>query len=148
VYFFFEVRCKGSYFSYTVPNVRCWDCGELVFFYRSPNGGCVLFDSLGPPWPVHPCFERNSTRGSWTATNYFSLVNIPTKHQPHQSTDGWFPLHWQNIYTYAMNHRITLIKINPQHGNFTLFCDDLNKDLLVKGPIFINHVETILFRRM
>jgi hypothetical protein len=29
-----------------------------VFFHRNKNGGCVLFDSLGPPWPVHPCWEQ------------------------------------------------------------------------------------------
>lgn len=35
----------------------CWWCGEPVYFHRSETGGCVLFDELGPPWPVHPCWE-------------------------------------------------------------------------------------------
>lgn len=41
--------------SHTNPNARCPVCGALVFFYRSPENGRVFFDSLGPPWPKHPC---------------------------------------------------------------------------------------------
>ena len=35
--------------SYTVPNAHCPRCPKRVFFYRSPYGGCVYFDDLGPP---------------------------------------------------------------------------------------------------
>lgn len=41
--------------SHTIPNARCPICSASVFFYRSPNGGSVFFDNLGPPWPKHPC---------------------------------------------------------------------------------------------
>jgi len=37
---------------------ECWWCGEPVYFHRNENGGCVLFDSLGPPWPIHACWEQ------------------------------------------------------------------------------------------
>jgi len=36
---------------------KCWWCGSPVFFHRNANGGCVLFDELGAPWQVHPCWE-------------------------------------------------------------------------------------------
>jgi len=32
----------------------CRLCGGAVYFVRH-NGGSVLFDSLGPPWPKHHC---------------------------------------------------------------------------------------------
>lgn len=35
----------------------CWWCGAQVYFHRDENGGCVLFEELGPPWPVHTCWE-------------------------------------------------------------------------------------------
>jgi len=35
---------------------ECWWCGGKVDFYRAPNGGCALFDELGPPWPLHECW--------------------------------------------------------------------------------------------
>jgi hypothetical protein len=38
---------------------RCPECGRGVFFIRH-NGGCVWVDSLGWPWPKHPCFEDYS----------------------------------------------------------------------------------------
>ncbi|MGZ8218825.1 hypothetical protein [Methylomagnum sp.] len=36
---------------------NCWWCGEEVYFHRDENGGCVLFDDLGKPWPIHSCWE-------------------------------------------------------------------------------------------
>jgi hypothetical protein len=37
---------------------KCWECGELVHFYRSEEGGCALFDMIGYPWPIHACWEN------------------------------------------------------------------------------------------
>lgn len=39
----------------TLPNYRCNYCGSDVFFFQSHNGGKVLFDALGKPWPKHNC---------------------------------------------------------------------------------------------
>ncbi len=49
-----------SYESFTNPNASCPVCGSPVFFYRSPEGGSVFFDELGPPWPKHPCTNNSS----------------------------------------------------------------------------------------
>lgn len=48
----------GAHNSYTTPNAKCPECGSSVFFYRNSTGSRVYFDSLGPPWPVHPCFDE------------------------------------------------------------------------------------------
>lgn len=37
---------------------NCWWCGDEVYFHRDENGGSVLFDRLGPPWPIHPCWDE------------------------------------------------------------------------------------------
>lgn len=37
----------------------CWFCDSIVFFHRTERGGIVLFDSLGKPWPIHPCWKKN-----------------------------------------------------------------------------------------
>lgn len=37
-------------------------CGETVFFYQSPYSGWVFFDSLGWPWPRHPCTDKNAAQ--------------------------------------------------------------------------------------
>ena len=39
--------------------VACWWCGEGVFYHTIGNGDSVLLDELGPPWPVHSCWEIN-----------------------------------------------------------------------------------------
>ena len=41
----------------------CPVCGDNVYFYRDENGCCELFSSLGPPWPVHACWENIAIRG-------------------------------------------------------------------------------------
>jgi len=41
--------------SRTTPNYLCPGCRSKVFFFQSGDGGKVLFDSLGKPWPKHEC---------------------------------------------------------------------------------------------
>lgn len=44
------------------PSTRetpCWWCSAPVFYHTNGNGDSVLFDELGPPWPVHPCWEEH-----------------------------------------------------------------------------------------
>ncbi|XDF76659.1 hypothetical protein AAFX60_007625 [Aliivibrio fischeri] len=50
--------------AFTVPNAKCPNCGDNVFYYEHPNGAKVYFDELGPPWPKHPCVieRRTSTK--------------------------------------------------------------------------------------
>lgn len=50
--------------SHTNPNARCPVCSASVFFYRSPHDGRVFFDSLGPPWPKHPCTTSEDAQGN------------------------------------------------------------------------------------
>jgi len=45
-------------------STKCWWCEAEVFFHRDENGGCVLFDFLGPPWPIHDCWEDHARRNS------------------------------------------------------------------------------------
>jgi hypothetical protein len=42
--------------------LRCRYCHEHVFYFTCDHGCRVLFDELGPPWPVHNCQEY------WRAT--------------------------------------------------------------------------------
>lgn len=71
-----------SYDSYVVPNAHCPVCGEAVFYYRSPFGGRVFFDQLGPPWPKHPCTDNGlepiymsegKERNSWVSAGWRPL---------------------------------------------------------------------------
>ncbi|WP_447876432.1 hypothetical protein [Serratia fonticola] len=43
--------------SFTIPNASCQKCGKDVFYYENSYGSRVLFDYLGPPWPIHPCYN-------------------------------------------------------------------------------------------
>lgn len=61
------------------PNADCPKCKQKVFFYRSTNGGSVYFDSLGPPWPKHPCMAdvqqvATPTSAYWEAMSLLAGV--------------------------------------------------------------------------
>lgn len=45
--------------AFTAPNATCLSCGKDVFYYENSFGSRVLFDSLGPPWPIHPCYANH-----------------------------------------------------------------------------------------
>lgn len=87
--------------SFTNPNAHCPVCGAPVFFYRSPVGGRVFFDELGPPWPKHPCTDNVPL--SWTPTP----VVAPGRRRYAWQEDGWVPLFgvtiteiWRGFYQF------------------------------------------------
>ncbi len=45
---------------YCAPSI-CPECGDDVFFIRH-NDGSVWVDSLGWPWPKHPCMDTQESR--------------------------------------------------------------------------------------
>ncbi|QKJ09409.1 hypothetical protein HRD68_00870 (plasmid) [Yersinia massiliensis] len=63
--------------SFTVPNATCQNCGKDVFYYENSYGSRVLFDSLGPPWPIHPCYN---------------MEPITKKKDSHIIPPGWEPV--------------------------------------------------------
>lgn len=70
---------------YTNPNARCPECGAAVYFYRSPYGGRVFFDELGPPWPKHWCTD--STRFDEARVTWMTPARRSSSPPWHQ--DGW-----------------------------------------------------------
>lgn len=51
-----DLRDRGERLIYLTS---CWWCDAEVYFFRDENGGCVLFDELGAPWAVHPCWSEH-----------------------------------------------------------------------------------------
>lgn len=49
--------CASRPESTTVPG-RCTACGDEVFVHTDGAGKQVLFDEVGPPWPIHPCARK------------------------------------------------------------------------------------------
>ena len=66
----------------TVPNFHCF-CGKKVFFFQDSNGGRVLFEALGHPWPKHFCLGRqyqkkklnlNISPDKWIQLGHFKVT--------------------------------------------------------------------------
>jgi hypothetical protein len=66
--------------SITRPNYQCKWCGEKVFYFQSNNGGKVLFDSLGKPWPIHDClgikYERKKSQLKISSIEWLQLTHL------------------------------------------------------------------------
>ena len=70
-YSHFDSLFRDSYEGKRTYKTKCWHCGKDVFFHTNGNGDCVLFDELGHPWPVHPCWARYCrTKNSSTVTSF------------------------------------------------------------------------------
>lgn len=61
---------------------NCWWCYEPVFYHTNGYGDSVLFDSLGHPWQVHPCWtehweKEKERRKNFEASNKTRVYMAP-----------------------------------------------------------------------
>jgi hypothetical protein len=92
--------------SYTIPNSRCPRCNALVFFYRSPFGGSVYFDDLGPPWPKHPCMD--------VGVNSTPITRGPPV--PQKRTSGWRPMICEDTRRHERCDQVVVLKVQSGSG--------------------------------
>ena len=76
----FATTLYGDTRSITKSNYQCKWCGEKVFYFQSTNGGKVLFDSLGKPWPIHDClgikYERKKSKLKISQAEWLQLTHF------------------------------------------------------------------------
>ncbi len=87
----------GASKAFTIPNANCPKCGASVYYYEHPNGARVFFDSLGPPWPKHPC--------TVSMTSLQSKKNT----KPILENGGWKPLLIKNIVSSDVQEGYTVL---------------------------------------
>lgn len=74
--------------SFTNPNATCPACGASVYFYRSESGGSAWFDSLGWPWPKHPCMDLGHVGSGRAAAPSGAPVSLKADDSP---VADWVP---------------------------------------------------------
>jgi hypothetical protein len=113
----------NTYDSYVNPNARCPVCGADVFFYRSPDGGAVFFDELGPPWPKHPCTNDTRTTYNPIPRNTNTSPRAPIYLW---QRNGWNPLFLSEV-------------IDRDHQVLMLTCIYLGRELILYIKRVVNH---------
>lgn len=101
--------------SYVNPNAICPVCGCHVFFYKSPYGGKVYFDDLGPPWPKHPCTDNKSF------DNYFPelIIEAYTNNYVFTKQPVWTENRWHPVFLESSSQKsahafyIIRLDVNP-----------------------------------
>ena len=59
--------------------VNCRYCGRLIYLFADPNGGFVIFNDVGKPWPKHQC--RDMPPGRTSSTSRRNVI-FPTMRCP------------------------------------------------------------------
>lgn len=108
---------RATFESYTDPNAVCPVCGEQVFFYRSPYGGRVFFDELGPPWPKHPCTDNTIEASTHRSLSSRRVGNL-TRSTRWQKT-GWIPVRVSETYRANGEWRVVVLQRLDTKTNVT-----------------------------
>ena len=88
-----QANYRRRYETVTNPNARCPVCRVPVFFYQSPDGGRVFFDSPGPPWPKHPCTSNDAPSSSRLRSVEATLgIGDAAPLQFAWEAEGWMPV--------------------------------------------------------
>lgn len=113
--------------SHTIPNASCPVCRASVFFYRSPDNGRVYFDSLGPPWPKHPCTDGGSR----------STRSAASQARAHKKREGWWPFFCDSIMPLPDSMGSVLFDVDDRH----LFTKQAPNLLSAETPIWIRPLD-------
>lgn len=140
---------QPSHNSFVNPNAKCPVCGQAVFFYRSPFGGQVFFDELGPPWPKHPCTDSYFRPGR--------VVLVEPPHALHKSgaSPSWTREGWKPLYGRKLTARDDCILLNgytlvdprliANSGRYAIdthnFCIRPPIELNVEGPVLCRAID-------
>ncbi len=119
--FTWRINRKPDYQSFVNPNAYCPVCNASVYFYQSQFGGRVFFDSLGPPWPKHPCSDNGAL--SKISQPVHNLVFGPKKAstqklQNEQSKINWRPLILTELVEVGGYDRVPIPRKRRSPGKF------------------------------
>jgi len=116
---------------YCAPST-CPECGVDVFFIRH-NGGSVWLDSLGWPWPKHPCMDRKK-EPSWY--RYFKK-NASLKKEDGELFNGMVVYSMWQSGKYEKPPRILLAINGGDQGRVILAIKGTNTAKYFMGKIVI-----------
>lgn len=122
---------------YVNPNAHCPVCGDNVFFYQAPEGGRVFFDSLGPPWPKHPCTDNGRSVQRKLLEPQVKQVT-DTSAEVFQIKDGWEPFLLEDISSTSVPdvYRLLGMYQGQRRQIFTL-----QSGLQTRAPYFIRALD-------
>lgn len=121
--------CCFQFSSFVNPNAKCPVCGEDVYYYESPYGGKVYFDSLGPPWPKHSCIDYG-VAGTITQESHYKIW----------STNIWRPFQVEKIEELENgSYKVTGTVL--ENGEKEIFCLEDKEKLFSKYYKNLCHVK-------
>jgi len=116
--------------SYTTPNARCPRCAARVFFYRSPYGGSVYFDDLGPPWPKHPCMDTGRTAATTSPTRFPAVTAGSRPVMTPRRESGWRPMICDEVHRHTRCDQVVVLKVQSGTGAGSTLYAEFDRRLL------------------
>lgn len=102
--------------SYTTPNARCPRCLVHVYFYRSPYGGSVYFDDLGPPWPKHPCMDSGRAAVATSPSRFPAVTAGSRPAASPRRESGWRPMICDEVHRHPRSDQVVVLKVQSAAG--------------------------------
>jgi hypothetical protein len=99
-----------------------------VYFYKSPYGGRVYFDDLGPPWPKHPCTDHVRTDSHPSG----ELKKFVAKKET-----GWRPFFCTGVHSHQKEYGVIVLTSQNEHGETKLYANYDHKLVDHRSPFFI-----------
>ena len=99
-----------------------------MYFYKSPYGGRVYFDDLGPPWPKHPCTDhvRTDLHPSGKLEKFVS-----------KKETGWRPFFCTGLHSHQKEYGVIVLTSQNEHGETELYAHYDHKLVDHRSPFFI-----------
>jgi hypothetical protein len=116
--------------SYTTPNARCPRCLARVFFYRSPYGGSVYFDDLGPPWPKHPCMDTGRTAAATSPSRIPAVTASSRPVTMPRREPGWRPMICDEVRRHPRCDQVVVLKVQGGPGAGSTLYAEFDRRLL------------------
>lgn len=104
---------------------KCWWCGADVYYHTNGYGDSVLFDELGWPWQIHPCWEEHRRSA------------LPRRRRVRLDEDDFEDLYFAPFPAgdEAVGTKRSLVGFILRHGDSYLGSQSLGHDLLGE-PVF------------
>lgn len=145
VFYGMEVKTTKYYWqvsdSYTNPNATCPTCRAKVFYYKSPFGGKVYFDYMGPPWPKHPCMDQhhspNRMKFLTEQVQLTNKLNTPN----YQVEDGWRPVYCAGIINSTELSGCIVLSLYEPENRKLLYAKHKIETIDERSPILIRRIK-------
>lgn len=153
---FSPARDKNGTF---VLNAKCPVCSKPVFYYQNKHGSKVFFDSLGHPWPKHPCTiskkdeqQTGFASSKWVIKYLEEVEKSELFKNKYSVKHSWKRNRYMFFFTSEDLDDFTSIRVLPNGQSPQVRIQTFDKDskqaCILEGPGYYKHPSAVNLKRL